>query len=246
MKICICQYDIEWEDKQKNKEKILSLVSDISGVDLIIFPETCLTGFSFNKAITSLTQYDIDFFRSIAENKKSFICFGGVIDEKNACIIINPAGQIILKTSKIHLFSLAGEDIHYKPGAHINSVRINSAGITPFICYDLRFAPLFWVSAEKTDIFIVIANWPETRKHHWKSLLVARAIENQAFVVGVNRIGISPKEKYNGDSCVLDPWGMMVFDCGSGEGAFIVEINIEKVKDIRENFPFLRDRKKIY
>lgn len=243
MKICVCQYDIEWENKQKNKEKISSLISRVQDIDLIILPETCLTGFSFNKKITSLTKDDLDFFCEIAKHKKSFVCFGGIIEEKNSCLIVNPKGEIILKTAKIHLFSPSGENVHHKPGTHIKTIRINSVNITPFICYDLRFAPLFWICADETDVFVVIANWPESRKKHWKSLLVARAIENQTFVIGVNRTGKSLKEKYWGNSCIVDPLGEIIFEAGNEEIASVVEIDIEKLKTLRKNFPVISDRK---
>ncbi|MCM8758894.1 MAG: carbon-nitrogen family hydrolase [Candidatus Omnitrophica bacterium] len=245
MKICICQYDIEWENKHKNKEKILGLISKIEDADLIILPETCLTGFSFKKEITTLTKDDLKFFSQIAKDKKSCVCFGGIFDEKNCCFVVSPEGEIILKTAKVHLFTPSGEHAHHKAGTHIKTVRIDCTNITPLICYDLRFAPLFWISAEKTDVFVVIANWPESRRNHWKSLIVARAIENQAFVVGVNRTGKSPKEKYCGDSCVIDPQGRIILNAGNKNGAFVVDLEINDVKKTRKNFPVLKDRKNL-
>lgn len=243
MKICLCQYDIEWENKKKNKEKIEDILADVSNIDLIVLPETSLSGFSFNRAVTTLTRSDMDFFISIAKKKASFVCAGGVIEEKNSCIVVNNSGKVVLETSKIHLFSVSGENMHHKPGSQIANFRIGKVTITPFICYDLRFAPLFWLSAHQTDIFLVIANWPETRRNHWKTLLSARAIENQSFVIGVNRIGKSPYESYCGDSSVIDPQGRVIFDAGNRCGAFVVEINPEDVENCRKNFPVLKDRK---
>ncbi|MGC8805080.1 MAG: nitrilase-related carbon-nitrogen hydrolase, partial [Candidatus Ratteibacteria bacterium] len=198
MKICLCQFEVKWENKQENKAQIREILSGVekSQVNLIIFPETTLTGFSFNKEITSLTQQDIEFFSNIAQRYSSYVCFGGIYDHQNVCITLNPEGRPISTTRKIHLFSPSGEPLHHLPGRKIESFVIGKITITPFICYDLRFAPLFWTYAEKTDIFIVIANWSEKRKSHWKTLLQARAIENQAFVAAVNRIGESPDEKY--------------------------------------------------
>ncbi|MCM8765093.1 MAG: carbon-nitrogen family hydrolase, partial [Candidatus Omnitrophica bacterium] len=142
-----------------------------------------------------------------------------------------------------HLFSPSGESYHHTPGSKIGSFRIGSTNITPFICYDLRFAPLFWLAAAKTDVYTIIANWPISRRNHWKTLLVARAIENQAFVIGVNRLGISPKSQYCGDSCIVDPWGNIVFDACCEEGAFVCKIDISKVRQTRLHFPVLNDRK---
>ncbi|MCM8814813.1 MAG: hypothetical protein NC931_02345 [Candidatus Omnitrophica bacterium] len=244
MNICLCQYNIEWENKQKNKEKITKILSDIRNVQLIIFPEMALSGFSFNKKATTLTPDDIDFFASIAKSKNAFVCSGGVIEEKNSCLIINPSGDVVMAVAKIHLFSPSGEPSHHLPGSEIKSFTIGKVRVTPFICYDLRFSPLFWLSAAKTDIYVVIANWPSTRANHWKTLLVARAIENQTFVIGVNRIGISPKEQYCGDSCIVDPWGNMVFDACCEEGAFKCKIDASKVEQTRSRFPILNDRKR--
>ncbi|MCM8763872.1 MAG: carbon-nitrogen family hydrolase [Candidatus Omnitrophica bacterium] len=245
MNICLCQYNIEWEDKQKNKEKIIKILSSIRNVNLIVFPEMSLSGFSFNKKATTLARNDIDFFSSIAESKKAFVCFGGIVKEKNSCIVINPKGKVILSVAKIHLFSPSKESSYHKPGSAIKSFRLGTGSITPLICYDLRFAPLFWLAATKTDIYTVIANWPISRRNHWKTLLVARAIENQAFVIGVNRIGKSPYEDYCGESCVIDPQGRIIFDAENKHGAFVVDIEIRDVYEIRKSFPVLKDRKKL-
>ncbi|HOL49609.1 MAG TPA: nitrilase-related carbon-nitrogen hydrolase [bacterium] len=243
MKICLCQFDIIWENKQGNKQKIQTLVSGLekTQVDLLIFPETTLTGFSFNE-ITVITREDIAFFADIAKTYNTHVCFGGIYDNKNMCFSINPEGTLISQTGKIHLFSPSGEQAYHLPERTITSFTIGNTRLTPFICYDLRFAPLFWTPAEKTDIFIVIANWPEKRTKHWKILLQARAIENQAFVVGVNRTGESPHEKYCGDSCVIDPWGNVVLDAENEEGIFICYIQVEQLEEIRKSFPVLKDR----
>lgn len=246
MEICICQYDIEWENKQKNKEKILKILSDVSDVDLIVFPETSLSGFSFNKKITTLSEEDIKFFSSIAKNKKAFVCFGGIVEDENSCIFLNPEGDLISKSSKIHLFSFSREHLYHKDGSRFQQTIIKGARISPFVCYDLRFAPLFWVVAEKTDIYIVIANWPSERILHWKTLLQARAIENQAFVIGVNRTGKSPSACYSGVSCVINPEGKIIFDAKDKEAAFVVNINLDEVQKIRQAFPVIKDRKKLY
>ncbi len=243
MNIYLCQFDIEWENKQKNKEKISRLLKDVSVAGLIILPEMCLTGFSFNSHLTEFTKNDLDFFRSIAKEKQSFLCFGAVLEEKNSCIIMSPDGEIISRVAKIHLFSPSGEIKHHKPGSSIKSVEIYGTRITPFICYDLRFAPLFWLSAEQTDIFVVIANWPSSRRNHWKNLLIARAIENQAFVIGANRTGNSPEEEYSGDSCVVDPSGNVILDAFDKEAVFSCGIDNSTVEQVRKKFPVLKDRK---
>jgi len=244
MKICICQYSIEWENKQANKRKICDILSKVKQqVQWIIFPETCLTGFTFNKNLQT-TYKDLTFFSEITKKFRAYLSFGGVYNKENVCITINPEGSLISKTSKIHMFSPSGEHLYHKQGSTFSPFIINNTRITPFICYDLRFAPMFWTAAEKTDVFLVIANWPEKRRTHWKTLLRARAIENQAFVIGVNRTGSSPVADYYGDSCVISPDGEIILDAKNREKAFIVDIKPDDVCTSRKNFPVLKDRKK--
>ncbi|MCM8805468.1 MAG: carbon-nitrogen family hydrolase [Candidatus Omnitrophica bacterium] len=246
MKICLCQYSIIWENKQKNKEKIENLFekSILKNVNLIVFPEMSLTGFSFNKNITQLTDDDFEFFSNIAKKYSSYVSFGALKNGKNVCITVNPEGKIISQTGKIHLFSPSGEHKQHKDSSKVHQFVLGKTRITPFICYDLRFAPLFWIYAENTDIFLVLANWPESRKTHWKILLQARAIENQAYVAGINRTGISPDNKYCGNSCVIDPWGKIILDAKNKEGIFVCDIEQENVSKIRSEFPVLKDRKR--
>ncbi len=170
--------------------------------------------------------------------------FGGIFCNENVCITVNPEGSIVSESSKIHMFSPSGEHLYHRPGSKFQPFTIDNARISPFICYDLRFAPVFWAVAEKTDIFLVIANWPEQRRNHWKTLLQARAIENQAFVIGVNRTGRSPAEDYCGESCVIDPQGKIIFDAGNKEKAFVVDIKPDDVRRVRKSFAVLRDRKR--
>lgn len=246
MKICICQYNIKWENKQANKRKICDILSEVKQhPQWIILPETCLTGFTFNSNL-QLTNSDITFFTELAKKYGTYISFGGIFCNKNVCMTINPEGNIVSESSKIHMFSPSGEHLYHKPELKTQPFVIDNARISSFVCYDLRFAPIFWVAAEKTDIFLVIANWPAQRKTHWKILLQARAIENQAFVIGVNRTGKSPVEDYYGESCIIDPWGKIIFDARDQEKAFIVDIRIDDVHEIRKSFPVLKDRKKFF
>mgnify|MGYP000936045834 CR=1 FL=1 len=134
MKICLCQFDIIWENKQGNKQKIQTLVSGLekTQVDLLIFPETTLTGFSFNE-ITVITREDIAFFADIAKTYNTHVCFGGIYDNKNMCFSINPEGTLISQTGKIHLFSPSGEQAYHLPERTITSFTIGNTRLTPFI-----------------------------------------------------------------------------------------------------------------
>jgi predicted amidohydrolase len=114
------------------------------------------------------------------------------------------------------------------------------------VCYDLRFADEFWGLAEDTDAYVVVANWPEARREHWRLLLRARAVENQAYVVGVNRVGRDKTLVYTGDSAVIDPLGVALVECSSGESVVTADIDAATVSATRSTLPFLRDRRRAH
>jgi predicted amidohydrolase len=144
--------------------------------------------------------------------------------------------------AKRHLFSFGGETASYRPGGENRIVEIAGMRFGLAICYDLRFAYHFWEQALSCDGYIIIANWPGGRREHWISLLRARAIENQAYVVGVNRVGADPSLTYTGDSSVYGPFGECLLTCESQEGLATVEVRASDVAGVREKFRFLRDR----
>ena len=145
--------------------------------------------------------------------------------------------------AKRHLFTFAKEDKHYVPGRETLTLNIAGTDVSFFICFDLRFAPDFWDLAPTTDLYVVIANWPEARAHHWRSLLTARAIENQAYVMGVNRVGSGDGISYSGDSRLIDPLGDEVVVANSGATEILVgEVSSSVVSEVRSQYPFLDDR----
>lgn len=149
---------------------------------------------------------------------------------------------------KLHPFSYAKEDEHFVAGTSYTTVDIAVPGerslrTSLFVCYDLRFADEFWALAPDTDLYLVPANWPERRRHHWRSLLVARAIENQAYVVGCNRVGRSPTLDYAGDSMIVDPLGETLASAAGGESIVVADVDPEQVRAVRARFPFIADRR---
>ncbi len=246
MLIGLLQYDIKWEDKEFNKNKIEKLLSDYKGkpYDWIVFPELSLSGFSMNPGKTSLNEDDFDFFKSIAKSKKSYISFGGVSNLNNCMYTLSPSGQLVSQYSKQHMFSYAKENLSYKAGESSESFDIMDFRVLPAICYDLRFTYLFWENAQFVDLFFVAANWPSSREDHWRTLLKARAIENQAYVLGVNRVGSDEKLKYNGNSLLFSPMGEELINAKTKEGLFTAEVSKNLVLSTRQAFPFLKDRKK--
>ncbi|HOW90151.1 MAG TPA: nitrilase-related carbon-nitrogen hydrolase, partial [Elusimicrobiales bacterium] len=147
--------------------------------------------------------------------------------------------------SKIHLYAYGGEDKCYRPGTERALFELEGLRVMPAVCFDLRFPYLFWNMAEKADIYVVIAAWPMRRAEHWMTLLRARAIENQAYCVGVDRLGMEGKVEYSGNSMCFDPMGRVVADAGSAEGVFVSEARVDReiVAKTRERFPFLKERK---
>ncbi len=144
---------------------------------------------------------------------------------------------------KIHPFSHAGEEQFVRAGTELVTVEVAGFRVSMFVCYDLRFADEFWQLAPSTDLYLVPANWPEKRREHWTALLRARAIENQAYVVGVNRVGEGGGLSYSGDSRIIDPLGIELATATGGESVLIADISTEHVEQTRSHFKFLQDRR---
>ncbi len=248
LKIGLVQYSPVWEDKNLSIEKIKKLVESSSDINLLIFPEMTLTGFTMKSKDFA---EDIDgesylFFKSIARKKKCAILYG-VIEKGNkknfnTLVHINNQGKIISSYRKIHPFSYSKEDIFYGKGKSPTITKVKSIKIGLSICYDLRFPELYrFYAKEKVDMIVDIANWPDTRIEHWRALLKARAIENQCYVVGVNRIGDDPKLHYDGFSSVFDPMGKEIAAVENEEKVITVEIDKSVVDEVRKKLPFLND-----
>jgi predicted amidohydrolase len=148
---------------------------------------------------------------------------------------------------KIHPFSHAGEERYVRAGDQLVTVDVEGFRVSMFVCYDLRFADEFWQLAPDTDVYLVPANWPEKRRLHWMTLLTARAIENQAYVVGVNRVGTAGGEggtlAYSGDSRIVDPTGELLATASRTESVLLADLSTEFVAETREHFRFLPDRR---
>jgi len=243
MRAGLFQYKIKWEDKKHNRAKILKLIesSDIRGVDWIIFPEMSLSGFTNNIKYSTLNEDDLNFFSLIAKRYNVNISFGGVEERQNKIITLNRNGERISEYSKINLFVSAKEDKFYKKGKKTITFDLEGFKVTPFICFDIRFPVLFWKTSANTSLYVVIAAWPYKRINHWTSLLQARAIENQAYVIGVNSIGEDEDgNEYKGYSLCYSPSGDLLLDCQSREGMGAVDIVSDVVADLRTRFKIPR------
>lgn len=245
------QMDIVWENPAENfrRAELLTKKAADEGAHLVVLPEMFATGFSMNAELVSgFAEETRDFLSGLAARLTILLLAGYAepCDPKpaNVASIFDPSGAEILHYRKIHPFSLAGEDKHFTAGDTVETIEVEGVRITPFICYDLRFPEPFRMVAEKTDLFCVIANWPKSRRQHWSALLKARAIENQAFVLGVNRTGTGDGLEYSGDSVLLNPMGeeLAIAEPGS-VGLLTGEVCSEEVARIRKEFSFLRDRR---
>jgi predicted amidohydrolase len=160
----------------------------------------------------------------------------------NRLVLAGPGGELA-HYDKVHPFRYAGEDRRFGTGdQRVVTVDIEGTRTTLTVCYDLRFADQYWAAAPGTDLYVVVANWPAARRHHWRSLLVARAIEDQAYVVGANRVGTGGKESYMGDSCIVDPWGEVLAQASGVETVLVADVDPDVVARVRDEYPFMRDR----
>lgn len=253
MKIGLLQYNPVWEDKESNKQKILSLVEKADEkIDLLILPEMSLTGFTMNteQFAEGIGGDTFRFFSALAM-EKSFDVFVGIIERGkqkpfNTLLHISSKGRLIKLYRKVHPFSFSRENLFYNSGSKPVTTKIKKNLIGLSICYDLRFPELYRKYAKKRVHLIVdIANWPDARIEHWRTLLKARAIENQCYVAGVNRVGNDPKLHYNGCTGFYDPLGNLLAEVVEEEKLLIVEMNKSYINEIREKFPFLDDIKMI-
>ena len=251
MKVYCCQLDIVWENKPENFRKVRALLKEAQPErgSLVVLPEMFATGFSMN--VSEIAEQKApggeEFLRDLAK-EFGVIVMGGVVTQGldgkglNEAVIITPERTELTRYAKIHPFSVGGELNHYSRGEKVAHFEWSGLQVTPFICYDLRFPEIFRTAARAgAEMFVVIANWPNRREQHWVTLLQARAIENLAYVVGVNRAGSDPKLVYPGRSMIIDPHGNILVDAGSSEGVVSAEIDAEVVRDWRRDFPALKD-----
>lgn len=252
LKIGLVQYSPVWENKKESMKKIENLLR-ISGIlDLLIFPEMTLTGFTMksNDFAEDLQGETNVFFSALAKSNKCAVIYGVIEKGKkknfNTLVHLNNQGNIISTYRKIHPFSYSKEDIFYGKGKEVVVTKVKGVKIGLSICYDLRFPELYrYYVKEKVHLIIDIANWPDTRIEHWRTLLKARAIENQCYAAGINRVGDDPKLHYNGFSSVFDPMGKEIVAVENEEKVILVDVERSLVDDVRKRLSFLSDMRLI-
>ncbi|MDD7642174.1 MAG: carbon-nitrogen family hydrolase [bacterium] len=242
-----------------------------SGADLILFPEMSLTGFSMNITLTGETEAE-SVRRLCAEAKRIGIAVGfgwtalveqetgaapgGTVSEESRCAdkarnsllgenhytVISREGEILSDYVKMHPFSYSGEDLYFAKGNQITQFDLEGIPFSGFICYDLRFPEIFQAASKRAHVIIVAADWPGSRREHWKCLLKARAIENQCYILGVNSVGDQNGLRYTGDSCVILPDGTVAEQLSEKEGMIFYELT-DDTEEYRQSFPVKRDRR---
>lgn len=259
MRVAAVQHDIVWEDRDANFARLAPMIEAArgAGARLVLLTEMFSFGFSMNTAkirepvdgpsaqflVEQATRNDCWIGGSIAEVDER------VDPEKpaNTFVLAAPDGTTH-RYRKIHPFTYAREHESFVAGDDFTTVDVTTPDgavrTSLFVCYDLRFADELWAVAPTTDLYLVPANWPASRAHHWRSLLVARAIENQAYVVGCNRVGTAPNDlHYLGDSMIIDPLGEVLASAADGESIVLADVDPARVARTRARFPFLQDRR---
>ena len=249
--VAAVQHDIVWEDPAANFAALAPRVEAAAadGARLVVLAEMFSTGFSMRSDVIAEPADGASATWLVEQASRHGVWIGGSIPERrdgtlptNTFVLAAPDGTTH-RYAKVHPFSYAREHEHYAAGDRVDTIDVDGVRVTPFICYDLRFVDLFWDAAAATDLYLVPANWPAARRHHWCTLIRARAIENQASVVGVNRVGSAGRLDYVGDSCILDPLGDEVAVAEPGvEQTLLGTVDPDVVADVRARFPFMADR----
>lgn len=251
MRVALVQLDLAWEDPAENHRRADRRLREAAacGARLAVLPEMFNTGFSMDAGRLAEPPGGPTelFLREAAEGLGLWVLAGvatlpapGARPENHA-VLVGPDGSV-RRYAKIHPFSFAGEHEHYAAGTAVQTWEVEGLRITPFVCYDLRFPEVFRAVADRTDLYVVIANWPERRRAHWQALLRARAIENLAWVIGVNRCGEGGGLHYSGDSAALSPWGEVVVSAAERETVLSLAIEPGETTSARRQFPVLSDR----
>lgn len=248
MKITIVQTDIEWNKPDENLAHVEGLIASAPGSDVYVLPEMFNTGFVTQPSVlqTGTSEQAEAWMKKMAKASKACIVGsvatpvdGGYV---NRCHLVTPGGKDAWY-DKHHLFTYGGEDKTFKAGGERVETMCGDIRIRLLVCYDLRF-PL-WSRQRRGapyDVLVCVASWPESRIGAWRSLLRARAIENQCYVVGVNRVGTDPLCKYCGGSMIIDPYGVELVACPDNtECLLTATIDMERLRAFRRKFPVLED-----
>ena len=256
MRLAAVQHDIVWNDREANFARLAPMIAAAAagGARLVLLSETFSTGFAVDDPELGEPEGGPSAQFLASQAALHGVWVAGSCPEipadtdpadrrpANSFVLAGPDGTVH-RYHKIHPFTFGGEDKHFRPGGPFVQVEVEGVRISLFVCYDLRFADEFWALAPTTDLYLVPANWPEPRRSHWMALLQARAIENQAYVVGCNRVGEGGGLRYVGDSRIVDPLGELLATGSQGETILFADVEPATVAAVRDRFRFLPDRR---
>ena len=253
MLVALVSLNQAWENKDKNFQACRSFAqrAKAMGAELVIFPEMTLTAFSMNIGNTAedyANSLTVESFKELAQEIQVAIIFGVVFRDADKAtknvLLIDCNGKIKGRYSKIHPFTFAGEDNFFNGGNEICVAKLEMVTIGLTICYDLRFPEIYSALGMQSDLIINIANWPAKRVDHWNTLLKARAIETQVFVIGINRTGTDSKGlEYVKSSQAINPNGELLSPEASDDELDVFDIDPELISKFRQTFSTTQDRK---
>ncbi|MBS2968550.1 carbon-nitrogen family hydrolase [Metabacillus sp. KIGAM252] len=253
--ICCIQIDIAFGDPAENKRRVSHAMEEAikkEAPDFLILPELWNTGYDLTRLETIADEEgkDSKVFLSELAKKNSVNLIAGSIAKKsghkvtNTMLIFDREGTLVHEYSKLHLFKLMNEHHYLTAGKESGLFTLDGLNCAGFICYDIRFPE--WMrehASNGAEVLFVAAEWPLPRLQHWRSLLIARAIENQAFIVACNRSGSDPHNQFAGHSLVIDPWGNVIAEAGEGEEVLRAELDLSEIAAIRKQIPVFEDRR---
>lgn len=247
LKVALVQYDIVWENVDCNLSRIEGLLSQIKGeVDVIILPESFTTGFSIGsvRLAEGWKGRTVEWMESVSKKYDSVVCGSFFVKEGGKCynrFVWVEDSDRLLHYDKRHLFSPGGEVNYFTKGTDQLLIEYKGWRIFPTVCYDLRF-PVWSRNTQSYDLMVNVANWPGARDDVWRTLLKARAIENQSYVIGVNRIGIDGEQtNYLGNSMIVDYKGAIINKINNEEEVIVQEIDYNSLQTFRRKFNTLND-----
>ncbi|MDQ3469595.1 MAG: carbon-nitrogen family hydrolase [Actinomycetota bacterium] len=256
LRVAAIQHDIAWNDRDANFEHLAPMIAAAAGAGarLVLCTETYSTGFAVDTPGVGEPEGGPSAQFLIERAAEHAVWVGGTCPEipaaapagdqrpANTFVLAGPDGSVH-RYRKIHPFTFGGEERYFRAGNDFVTVDVEGLRVSLFVCYDLRFADEFWQVAADTDVYLVPANWPDKRRTHWMSLLQARAIENQAYVIGVNRVGDGGGLHYSGDSRIVDPMGELLATAAHTESILLADVAAATVAATRDHFRFLQDRR---
>ncbi|OQP07749.1 carbon-nitrogen hydrolase [Geobacillus sp. 46C-IIa] len=254
IRIACLQLDIAFGDPQTNEQQAEKAVQSAAneGADIVVLPELWTTGYD----LTRLDEIADDhaertkaFASRLAQTYGVHFVAGSVAKKTaagvtNTMIVADRSGQIVSEYSKLHLFQLMDEHLYLQPGNEPGLFSLDGLSCAGVICYDIRFPE--WIRTHAlagAEVLFVVAEWPLPRLHHWRTLLMARAIENQCYVVACNRAGSDPNNVFAGHSLIVDPWGEIIAEADEKPGVLLADIDPALVKDVRARIPVFADRR---